>query len=579
MTGNVLILHGDNTMDERATRIAATWQEWFYNKNGWMEEHNELRRYITATSTATTSNQALPWKNNTTTPKLTQIRDNLHSNYISSLFPNDDWLRWEAYSNNSATKEKKQVIESYMSNKTRREGFRSIVSQLLLDYIDFGNAFAVTDFVHRTKKDEDGSTSVLYSGPIIKRIHPYDIVMNPLAASFETSPVITRSTLSIGDLRLEAKNSTNGIEMNKAIDRAVALRGSIGGMSKGEARKYEGVQVDGFGSYLSYLDSGYVEMLTFMGDFWNADTDELETNRKIQIIDRSFVFLDTVIPDWIGRNVYHTSWRTRSDSLWGMGPLDNLVGMQYRIDHLENLKADAMDLHVFPPIIVRGNVDEFTYGPMEEIHVDENGSVEPMRPDASAIQVNFEIQSLMDKMELFAGAPKEAMGFRTPGEKTAFEVQQLASAGSRIFQEKITNFEMCLLEPVLNSMLEQGRRNLDSVDTIRSISSDTGAILFTQITKEDLAGDGLLRPIGARHFSEQSIMIQNLTGLLGGPLGEKLMPHMSGKALASLVEDSLGLERYDLFRPNVGVVEAVETQKLAAQGQQQLMNNATVPQG
>jgi len=579
MTGNVLVLHGDNTRDERAQRISTTWDEWFNHKGPWMAEHNELRRYITATSTASTANAALPWKNNTTTPKLTQIRDNLHSNYVSSLFPNDDWLRWEAYSSNSATREKKQVIESYMSNKTRREGFRKVVSDLLYDYIDYGNAFAMTDYVHRTKKNEDGTTTVLYSGPVLKRVHPYDIVMNPLAATFDNTPVIIRSTMSIGDLRLEAKNSVNAIEMNAAIDRAIKLRGSIGGMSKGEAKKYEGIQVDGFGSYLNYLDSGYIEMLTFMGDMWNQDTGELETGRKIQIIDRSFVFHDGLIPDWIGRNVFHVGWRTRTDSLWGMGPLDNLVGMQYRIDHLENLKADAMDLHVFPPIQVKGNVDEFTWGPMEEIHVDENGSVTPMRPDSSAIQVNFEIDALMDKMELFAGAPKEAMGFRTPGEKTAFEVQQLASAGSRIFQEKITTFETGVLEPALNSMLEQGRRNLNSIDTIRSLSSDTGAVLFTQITKEDLAGDGLLRPIGARHFSEQSIMIQNLTGLLGGPLGEKLMPHLSGKQLASLVEDSLGLERYDLFRPNVGVVEAVETQKLAAQGQQQLMNNATVPQG
>jgi hypothetical protein len=28
-----------------------------------------------------------------------------------------------------------------------------------------------------------------------------------------------------------------------------------------------------------------------------------------------------------------------------MGPLDNLVGLQYRIDHLENAKADALDLN------------------------------------------------------------------------------------------------------------------------------------------------------------------------------------------------------------------------------------------
>ena len=26
---------------------------------------------------------------------LTQIRDNLHANYLDALFPNDDWMKWE----------------------------------------------------------------------------------------------------------------------------------------------------------------------------------------------------------------------------------------------------------------------------------------------------------------------------------------------------------------------------------------------------------------------------------------------------------------------------------------------------
>jgi hypothetical protein len=41
-----------------------------------------------------------------------------------------------------------------------------------------------------------------------------------------------------------------------------------------------------------------------------------------------------------------------------MGPLDNLVGMQYRIDHLENLKADVFDLIAFPPLKIKGYVED-----------------------------------------------------------------------------------------------------------------------------------------------------------------------------------------------------------------------------
>ena len=112
-------------------------------------------------------------------------------------------------------------------------------------------------------------------------------------------------------------------------------------------------------------------------------------------------------------------------------------------------------------------------------------------------------------------------------------------------------------------MLEQARRNLNTVDVVRAMDSNLGVVQFLEVTKADIAGDGILRPIGARHFSEQGKLLQDLTGLLGGPMGVKLMPHMSGENLSRLIEDAMGLERYKLFRPNIGVIEDAETQRVA----------------
>jgi len=52
------------------------------------------------------------------------------------------------------------------------------------------------------------------------------------------------------------------------------------------------------------------------------------------------------------------------------------------------------------------------------------------------------------------------MGFRSPGEKTKYEVQRLENASARIFQNKINQFEEQIVEPLLNAMLELARRNL-----------------------------------------------------------------------------------------------------------------------
>jgi hypothetical protein len=254
-----------------------------------------------------------------------------------------------------------------------------------------------------------------------------------------------------------------------------------------------------------------------------------------------------------------------------MGPLENLVGMQYRIDHLENLKADAMDLAVLPPLLIKGEVEEFQYRPGVEIHIDENGDVVELAKNVQwVIQSDNAIQMLEQRMEMYAGAPREAMGIRSAGEKTAFEVQQLQNAAGRIFQEKVNTFEIEMLERALNGMFETAKRNLDRDDVIRVIDNDLGVQQFMSITKDDITASGKLRPVGARHFAAQSQMVQNLSGIFNSPVGQLITPHLSTKALSTLVEDVLGLQRYSLFAPNIAVAEQQETQRLGQQAMEDL---------
>jgi hypothetical protein len=264
----------------------------------------------------------------------------------------------------------------------------------------------------------------------------------------------------------------------------------------------------------------------------------------------------------------------RPDNIYGMGPLDNLVGMQYRIDHLENLKADAMDLAVHPPLVIAGNVEEFVYGPGAEIYVGEGGQITELGQNlAGVLQANNEIALLEQKMEEMAGAPKQAMGIRTPGEKTAFEVQTLEMAASRIFQNKITHFEINLVEPSLNRMLELARRNLDGADLLRVIDDDLGVVQFLSVTKQDITSAGKLRPIGARHFAAQATMIQNFMGLVNSPLWQDptVRSHFSGKQIAKMVEEMLGLERFALYGDNIQLFESAQSMNMQSQIQEDLM--------
>jgi hypothetical protein len=177
-------------------------------------------------------------------------------------------------------------------------------------------------------------------------------------------------------------------------------------------------------------------------------------------------------------------------------------------------------------------------------------------------------------MEEMAGAPRQAMGIRTPGEKTAFEVQSLQNSASRIFEHKTAHFERVFLEPILNAMLEVSRRYMNMSDTIRVMDDATGAVLFQTITKDDITAKGKIVPVGARHFAERARRIQNLTQLYQIKLSDPTVAaHLSGKEFARILSEELG--EPELFSENISISEQLETQQqmqeAEAINQEQLM--------
>ena len=579
MAGKVAQIQDLINRQSLARNLSGLYERWRVQRSEKETEWRELRNYLFATDTTTTTNGKLPWKNKTTIPKLTQIRDNLHANYMDALFPNDNWLKWEGNTLDDVTAKKRKAIESYMKSKLKESNFRETISALVYDYIDYGNVFGEVLFVNEERTDgATGEVNLLYRGPKLVRNSPYDIVFNPTAMSFKESPKFTRYLKTIGELKKDLSTRPDLNYEEAAFKKAIDTRRSITSFRMEDVNKAEGFLVDGFGSLQEYYQSGLIEILEFEGDIYDDVNDVLKENRIVTIIDRSYIIRDIENPSWLGRDSkHHVGWRNRPDNLYAMGPLDNLVGLQYRVDHLENLKADALDLTIHPPIKVIGDVEPFVWGPEETIHIPEDGDVQAMPPNAAAFQVNNEIGTLLMIMEEMAGAPREAMGIRSPGEKTAFEVQQLQNAAGRIFQHKVNKFEIEFMEPVLNTFLEIARRNLDIVEVVKTLDDDLGVQDFISITKDDITAKGKLRPIGARHYATRAQLMQNMLGVFNSPVGQMIAPHISAKRLASLIEEYMGFEQYDFIQENVAISEQSETQRLAQQAQQSLQIEQATP--
>lgn len=586
MTGKVLNLDNLISKDELACRISDYWMQWNTFRRPWMEQKEEIRKYVFATDTKTTTNSQNPWKNSTTIPKLCQIRDNLYANYMASLFPKRKWINWEAAASDANGREKREAIVNYMTWVIDQDRFKQEAAKCVLDYIDYGNCFATVDWVDERQLLTEPPVKVGYVGPVLRRIAPQDIVFNPTAPTFMEAPKIIRTLVSLGEVKkiLESQSTSEDKEaMEELFKYLVEVRQTVRNLGTVDLQTNDTYfQVDGFGSFRQYLESDYCEILTFYGDIYNWETNELLSNHKIMIVDRHKILSKKPNPSYFGHPpIYHVGWRPRQDNLWAMGPLDNLVGMQYRIDHIENLKADTFDLIAFPVLKIKGFMDEFVWQPGTKIFCGDEGDVEMLMPPFQVLQANVEIDQYIFKMEEMAGAPKEAMGFRTPGEKTAYEVQRMENAAGRIFNIRIVQIEEQFFERVYNAMLELGRRNIGTSQEIFTFDSEFNYQTFITLTPADLTGSGRVKPVAARHFAEKAEMVQNLTNFYASGPGQdpEIRQHWSSIKLAELFEELLNLQDYEIVQQNVRISEQAESARMAQAAQGQVMMEGQTPSG
>lgn len=568
---------GIGNPDALAGQIMSLWKDWKSARNLIEQRWAEAKRYVFATNSRETTNVHNPWDNTVHRPKLYNIYNNLLVNTDFALFPKEDWLEFVSYDAQSDSKPKREAALSYLRTKHRLSGFRNVLRELVSDWILYGNAFGGVEYV--TEKARDPFTGEMvdsYIGPRPYRISPYDIVFNPKAVSFDKSPKIVKSYKSLGEIEKEilaGGNSNWDIESLQKLkeDRRICNNHQ----TELDFNKHFSFIADGVGSVSKYYESGYVLIHEFYGDIYDKTTGEFLENYVVTVADGRYVVRKQPLNTYSGTpNLFHAVWKQLPDSLWGFGPLENLVGMQYRINHLENAKADAFDQMLEPDMLFQGDPEIQRVGAAIHYFVSEQGNVQRLAPDTTILNADFQIQQHENDMELYAGAPREAVGIRTPGEKTAFEVDALLTRANRVFEYQ-TNIFSDFLEQLINAELEEAKKNLSGSDVISIVNKDYGVEQFVKITREDLRSNGKVVPIGARDSARKARLSQQLSQFYQTGLADpEVLQHFPSKRIAEMWSELLDFET--LYEPYGRIPEQLEAQRMTMAAQDMLQEESMI---
>ena len=543
-------IHELQQPDSLASAIANKFTGWESARDVWYRNAKETLENLYATSTRDIYNQSKETDNCTHIPKLTQIRDMIITYYLDAMFSLPDYVDWEAYDSESIKFEVRTALKSVCKQMVEDSKFKPVIRELVEDYVDYGNAFATAINVSETLVN-NGQYSITYEGPKAVRIDPMNIFFDPLAASFEKSPKIIRTIKTLGELVAEAEEMPESSEeykiaLKNALDKRTKVRNELA-INAGDSIKDDICNIAGLGTWSSYYNSDTVELLTFYGDLYDIENNKLHKNTRIVVMDRSTVLLEEPIKNFgFNCNIFKAGWRDRKDNLWSMSPLDNIKGMQFMVDFLENKRADVFNYISNPVIVKQGDVEmpEDIY-PGCEIGVDNDGAVTFLRPDATALQADLYVDRYMTMMEEMVGAPREAMGFRSPGEKTAFEVSQLNTASSRLFNEKTRKFELEMLEPLLTLMLRIFLSNPNRTVKLRNVMED-GTVMFDEINLDDLSSQGRFVAMGSNTYTEKARIAQTLmqiynSGIVSDPL---VFNYFDPKIIAKAIAYTTGLDSW-----------------------------------
>lgn len=563
-------LGGFVTPAEKAEFVTRLWTEWDAARDPAISKWREIEAYRYATDTNSLPNAKGAFTHSTHMPVAAAIAQDLEAILLQVVMPHEDWFTFEPMDSQAARKDQRKTIVSYLKNRHALNGYTDEVAKLRSDLVTYGNCFSQVFHANESRGEQSG-----YVGPKVRRVSPYDIAFDPTAVDFSCTPKVIREIITLGELK---RRGDAGILDSETVNKLLHGRGNFANSDAGEDKNEQYVPL-GFGTYQQYIQSGFIELLWFYGDVYDQENIELHESQIVVVADSEEVLLEDTIKTSTGKpHIFQSVWQKLPDNLWGQGPLENIIGLNYQVNHRENAKSEALDRLIYPDKIYQGDV--------EEMYDDETGQMTYLAPEGGGVQelaintqffsFDLHIDRLQHSARSAARLPSDLTGFRSQGEKTLGEVTALTEGGMRGFIDKAADFERSSLEKHLGAEIELAYDNFGSAFKVPN-KNEGGFIEMLNVTKEDLAVNGILIPRGAKRFARKNQMLSTLTQLSATPLAQVIALHTSGKGATELVNELLETHDTGLFEEFAQILEQGEAQQIMNQVEQSNAMQASQP--
>jgi len=441
------------------------------------------------------------WKSRAFVPASFSAVENIHSQIMSGLFPNERFF--DVKPMDDGYELRADAAKELLYQQTYASDYRTNVSHFLKQLITVGNSAAIVDWSEEYSGDER-----IFSGSRFKTLDMKYFHVDPYASDPQTANKLRKYWLSYEEAEALQVFDPDALKLLKGT----AGNGGISA-SQEDANHIATAQAADMTSGVD-KNRGSIEITELWGTF---EDDGEQYDNYVCSVGNGVLLRLQPSPYEHGRDPFvFARYSVVAGEAYGIGALEPALPLQHLINSFTNQKVDELS------IIINGmykfkddgviDIDNLISEPGAMFEVADMDNLQSVAPGSAVALAYQEISDLERKFEEATGAIKLVAGGTSDGTRTATEVMALTQSGNSRFNEVLAQIETSVIRPSLRMYLSNAAQFMDEEQAIRILGRDDVDEIdaWTKIHPDDLRGRYDIKPGGSRLVAMREFRLKNL---------------------------------------------------------------------